>query len=279
MLVASVLFLGVLTTPAAADVGRPDDLVARGADGRLWLFTSPYLSEDRRIVGSDWNPVDRMTSADVTLDGETDIVAREPGLQDGTLWIHVNDPKQPTSPWTTRIWGGFGWNIASAFAVGDVTGDDRPDVITREADGRMWLYPHNGATTSVPYTTRSVIGAGWQGISTLLLADVTQDGRLDVVARDADGFLWVYPPPAALRAWNFSARADGPYDAGGGWERYNPLVLADVNGDGRPDVVGRDSTGKLWFHLHNGAAAGTNPWPTRVSAGDWWGGYTALLGV
>jgi len=280
MLVASVLLLGFLATPAAAAgpaAGAADDLVARGSDGRLWLFTAPYAWEDRRVVGSDWNPVDRMTSADVTLDGEPDIVAREPGRQDGVLWIHVNDPKQPTSPWTTRIWGGFGWNIASAIAVGDVTGDDRPDIVTREADGRMWLYPHNGNTTAPPYDTRRVIGAGWQSTTALLLGDVTRDGRNDVVARDADGFLWIYPPPAALRAWNFYA--DGPYQAGAGWERYNQLVLADVNGDGRPDVVGRDSAGTLWFYPHNGAAPGTNPWPTRVSAGDWWAGYTALLAV
>lgn len=277
--------LGFLVVPASADVtgDKLADVVTRGADGRLWLFTNdgsaapanPYPWAGRQVVGSDWNFVDRMLFGDLSLDGRPDIIAREPFLQGGTLWVYHHDDSQPTSPWTKRIWAGIGWNIAVFITAGDVTGDGRPDIVTREADGRMWLYPHTGRTTGPPFDTRHVIGANWQHTTAMLLADVTDDSRPDVVARDTDGFLWIFPPPPALAAWNFDA--DTPYHAGAGWEAYDQLQLADVNGDSRPDVLARDTTGTLWIFPHTGAAPGTNPWPTRYPAGDWWTQYTAVL--
>lgn len=271
--------LCLLAVPAAAKAGEPADVVARGTDGRLWLFenngtTTPYAWETRRIVGADWNYVDTMTLSDITLDGQPDVVAREPGLQNGTLWVHVNDPSMPSSPYQKRVWCGHGWNIAVFIAAGDVTGDGRPDIINRDTEGRMFLYPHNGRTTETPFDLRQQIGSGWQGTTALLLGDVTLDGRLDVVARDTDGFLWIYPPPAALRAWDF--RSDTPYEVGAGWDRYAELDLGDVNGDGRVDVLARDGAGTLWIYLHNGAAIGANPYPTRTAAGTFWSAFTAL---
>lgn len=276
------------------------DVVVRGGDGRLWLFANdgapapanPWQWAQRRVVGSDTNFLDRMTFGDTSLDGRPDILARDRNVDNGTLWIYVHDPAQPTSPWTTRIWAGTGSNIWIFMMTGDVTGDGRVDMVTREGDGRLWLYPHNGSTSTVPFTTRQVIGANWQDTTAMLMADVTGDGRPDVVARDTDGFLWIFPAPDAAAAlaigdWDFSdrrrsaqrvgANASGPYHAGAGWEVYDQLALADVNGDGRPDVLARDLAGTLWVFVHNGAAPGTNPWPTRFPAGNWWAPYTALL--
>jgi hypothetical protein len=298
LVLAAVLSMAVvLAAPAAAAAAAPGvdgdgtaDVLARGSDGRLWLFpgdgatppANPWDWTKRRLVGSDWNFVDRMLLGDVTGDGRQDIVAREGTLFNGTLWVYPYDSTQPATPWTTRVYAGSGWNIAIVIMAGDVTGDGRTDIVTREADGRMWVYPHDDDPAN-PYPTRRVIGTNWQRTSALMLADATGDGLLDVVARDLDGFLWVYPQSAAKTAvyWDFLSsqrlRAGGPYNAGAGWERYSQLTATDVTGDGRPDMLGRDSAGTLWVYPHNGAAPGTNPWPTAYPMGDWWQRYTAIL--
>jgi hypothetical protein len=269
------------------------DMLARGTDGRVWLFpgdgsappTNPWQWATRRVVGSDWNFVDRMIFGDVTGDGRQDIYAREGTLFGGTLWIYTYDSTQPATPWTSRIFAGTGWNIALVIMTGDVTGDSRTDIVTRESDGRMWLYPHNGNLAS-PYTTRQVIGANWQSTNMLLLSDVTGDGLLDIVARDLDGFLWIYPQPSARTGlyWDFRSRQrlrvdDAPYDAGGGWEVYNQLMITDVTGDGRPDMMGRDTAGVVRVFPHGGTPPGVNPWPRTTSypTGDWWRQYSMVL--
>ena len=45
---------------------------------------------------------------------------------------------------------------------------------------------------------------------------------------------------------------------GTGWQVYNGLIAAgDVNGDGRPDLIGRDGSGVLWYYAGTGVVGGT----------------------
>lgn len=293
-LVAGLALVAALVMPGSAAAEPRDvtgdgyaDVLTRDATGRLWLFPNsgaqpPWDWTQRSIVGADMNYVNYLDFGDINLDGRDDLVVREPTLENGTLWIIQRD-KTGTS-WTTRVWAGIGWNLGASLAVADVNGDDREDMVLRETDGRLFLYPHSGFTDVVPFRTRTQIGANWQDVTALRMADVTGDARPDVVARDRDGFLWIYPYDTGARSaqamvdmWTFGSRSATPYPAGAGWERYNQLSLTDVTGDGRIDAVGRDAAGVLWVYPHNGAPPGTNPWPTRVAAGDWWGQYTYVL--
>lgn len=296
-LAATVALLVALAVPGGAAHAAPApsdvtgdgyaDVVARDATGRLWLFPNnhtalPWSWTERGIVGADMNYVDLMLFADLNLDGLDDLVVREPTLQSGTLWVVQRDRGATT--WTTRMWAGTGWNLAASLVAGDVNGDGRDDVVLRETDGRLYLYPHSGATDQLPFRERRQIGANWQFVTALRMADVNGDTRPDLVARDSDGFLWIYPYPTDAPAlasssdmWTFGTLDATPYPAGAGWERYDALVLADATGDGRVDAIGRDAAGVLWVYPHNGAPQGKNPWPTRVAAGDWWNQYTYLL--
>jgi hypothetical protein len=52
----------------------------------------------------------------------------------------------------------YGWNgLAGIVAPGDVTGDGDADLFARDAAGRLWLYPGNGAGG---LGVRRLIGAG-----------------------------------------------------------------------------------------------------------------------
>jgi VCBS repeat protein len=305
--VAGVVLVASLVAPAAsAQTEKPPrdvtgdgyaDILARDADGRLWLFPNsrtdePYSWVDREIVGADYLYVDAIMWGDINLDGRVDLVVREPGRDNGILWAVVRDKDDTT--WTKRIYFGTGWNIGASLATGDVNGDGRDDVVLRESNGNLWLYPHGGRTDAFPLDPRQLIGTNWQNVTALRLADVTGDHHPDLVARDQDGYLWIYPHPGddttteastknkpatmSTTMWTFGARDTTPYPAGLGWDRYDSLFLTDVTGDGRPDAVGRDSEGTLWIYPHTGATEGTNPWPIRAKAGDWWSKYTYLLG-
>lgn len=263
------------------------DVLTRDDEGRLWLFPNsrtdePWSWTDREIVGSDMNYVDAMFFADVNLDGLDDLVVREPTAWDGSLWAVKRD-KDDVS-WTTRSWIGRGWNIGVSLGAGDLNDDGMDDLVLRSPDGALWAYPHSGSPDGGSYPTRHQIGANWQHMTALRMADVTGDDRPDLVARDKDGFLWIFPYTNELMStkgtteWTFGARAADPYPAGAGWEEYDQLFLTDVTGDGRIDAVGRDGEGALWVYPHNGAEPGKNPWPDRFATGDWWGRYTMMLG-
>jgi hypothetical protein len=57
--------------------------------------------------------------------------------------------------------------------------------------------------------------------------------------------------------------------------RAAPSVLGDWNGDGRADIMARDTAGKLWLYPGTGQAA--TPYHARRQIGSGWQIYTALV--
>ncbi|MBT2368878.1 VCBS repeat-containing protein [Streptomyces sp. ISL-10] len=91
-----------------------------------------------------------------------------------------------------------------------------------------------------------------------------------LVARDSVGNLWYYDRQFAYGK-PYATRAK----VGGGWQIYNQLTAgADLNGDGRPDLLARDTSGVLW--LYKGTGSATAPYATRVKVGAGWQIYNQL---
>ena len=93
-------------------------------------------------------------------------------------------------------------------------------------------------------------GQSWGPEQPRFVADLTGDGRADIVGFGLDG-VWVsinngngtfQPPNMVLSAFSFHT----------GWmvERH-PRFLADLTGDGRADIVGFGDAG-VWTALNNG---------------------------
>lgn len=196
---------------------------------------------------------------DVTGDGALDVLVgtnnyREDGADVGR-------------PWKLRAWSSDGdllWDsslgsgrIFASPAVGDVTGDGRPEVAVSTIEGgagRVWLLD---AGTGRPLWDRD--DGGDDGCCVFLgspvLADVTGDGRPDVVVAGGDG---------ALHVWDGSGerRLRLPL----GRTMFNSPAVGDADGDGRNEVVaasavgGSDpSRGKVWVVGTDGR--GDGPWP------------------
>ena len=72
------------------------------------------------------------------------------------------------------------------------------------------------------------------------LADVTGDGRLDIVGRVTDGNWWV----AESTGTRFLNRHWGKWSAAVEW---TDISLGDFNGDGRSDIAGRETNLGTWL--------------------------------
>ncbi|WP_053205128.1 FG-GAP repeat domain-containing protein [Jiangella muralis] len=272
-------FADVLQLADVTGDGLPD-VVARDPDvdnGTLWIYPNdgsggadPWPT--RVSAGRNWNIYDQIVLGDVTGDGRPDLLTREPGAASGTLWLHAHNGTTTGNPWTLpRYWAGTGWNLATVMTAADITGDGNADMLVRDGGGALWVYPHNGNTSTNPYTSRYGAGTGWNLVTLLITADATGDGRPDVVARNASGGLLVYRHNGAAAGSNPYTVA--PYAAGTGWDSSDALLAGDVTGDGRDDVLGRAHAGDLW--VYPTAAAG--PWSARFAAGSTWAFENALL--
>jgi secreted trypsin-like serine protease len=162
---------------------------------------------------------------------------------------------------------GPGWNVMkSIITPGDITGDGLPDVVATDSSGNSWTYPGNGKGG---LGSRTKIGAGWNIFNGQIYGkgDLTGDGRPDIIARDSSGALWLYKGTGSASA-PWAARTK----VGTGWNAYNAFdAVGDITGDGKADLVARDSSGTLWLYKGTGSASG--PYSAKVKIGTGWNAY------
>ncbi|MEU6604102.1 VCBS repeat-containing protein [Streptomyces shenzhenensis] len=163
--------------------------------------------------------------------------------------------------------GTSGWNQYNVLtSPGDLTGDGRADLVARQAStGDVYLYK---ATSSGKLSARVKIFSKWSGYKKIIgVGDLNGDGYGDLLAQDTSNKLWRY---AGTATGGFRARVKVADNWGAS---YNVVVgVGDITGDGRADIVSRDTSGKLW--RNNGDGKGSFGPRTGITAG--WQGYKAL---
>ncbi|MFD5828348.1 FG-GAP-like repeat-containing protein [Lentzea sp. NPDC060358] len=199
-----------------------------------------------------------VVAGDVTGDGRSDLIARRP---DGTLWLYTNGGSD-TAPYGTGTQIGVAWEQFAWFLAGDVTGDRRADIVAARPDGTLWLYVNGGSNTS-PYGTGIQIGVSWEQFRNVTLADVTDDGRADIVAARPDGTLWLY-----VNGGSDTAPYGTGTQIGVSWEQFSWVLGGDVTGDRRADIVAARPDGTLWLYVNGGSD--TSPYGTGTQIGVSW---------
>ncbi|MEV6106886.1 FG-GAP-like repeat-containing protein [Streptomyces sp. NPDC051940] len=180
------------------------------------------------------------------LDGDrcNDVLVKS---SSGTLRKYSGQCKgavRTASPYTSL---GTGWELYNALtSPEDMTGDGRPDLLARGAKtGTLYLFP---GTADGKLGARRVVRTSWSGFTHIVGAgDLNGDGIGDVLARSTTGKLY--------RCYG---RADGTLGSGvvlwsdWGASYKDVVVVGDITGDGKADLVSRDKYGNLYRNSGNG---------------------------
>ena len=225
-----------------------DDILWRSNAGQLsdWLATGNggFVANDAAaltIVPTSWSVVG---VGDFNGDGHDDILWRSASGQ--------------LSDWLGQANGGFVGNDANAFAavptnwhvagVGDFNGDGRDDILWRSDAGQMsdWLGQPNGGFTPNDANAFATVPTNWHIVGT---GDFNGDGRDDILWRSDAGQLsdWLGQANGGFVGNDANAFTTVPTS-------WTVVAIGDYNGDGRDDILWRNSNGQLsdWLGKANG---------------------------
>lgn len=253
---------------ASADLNGdhlPDVVSASYADGQLAVFLnnmqSPGTFAAPQLLASPG--ASQAAIADMNGDGLPDLVAA-----DFNVSLFTQTVSGTFAAPVALYPGGANW-----VALGDLNGDGIPDVALTDAVGVKVLM-HTGTATATTYAAPVSVftqtpNANVAGANLIAIADVNGDGLNDLVITD--------PGPAGCAAPTVSvllqdAAIPGRFLAPVGYPlgACNPvrsILVTDVNGDGRPDILIGGETG-VTVLLQNAASPGTFLTATNYAADD-----------
>ena len=222
-----------------------------------------------------------LSSGDLNFDGKVDLIvgAMVYSSYTGRAYIFYNDGSIPTTAGTAdvTITGETSSRFGSGFATGDLNSDGRTDLVIfgygySSFTGRAYIFYNDGtlpttaATADVTITGESV--SNYFGTS-FTTGDFNSDGRVDLAVgawgyNSENGRLYIFHNDGSIPTT--AATADMIITGSGGDFGF-PLVGADINADGRTDLIvgswdATSGTDHLYVFYNDGA------YPSSVSGYD-----------
>lgn len=164
---------------------------------------------------------------------------------DGALWGAPNIDGMHGAWGPERYSAGTSTDPARAFFA-DLDGDGKKEFIYLKPDGVLRGYPNSDGLND-GYGTGRKVGEGFPDPARLRFADLDGDGRDDLIRIEADGTLQAWPNIAGINnSWGTQRQI------GTGFADPARVRFADLNADGRDDLVRVESNGDLraWVNVN-----------------------------
>ena len=255
---------------AVADVngdGRPDLITANISSNTAGVLLGQvgggFAAVNSYPTGANSGPT-AIALADVNVDGRLDIITANYG--NNTAGVLLGQAGGGFAAITSYPTG----DAPTGIAVADVNSDGRPDLVTVNIGFNTVAVRLGQASGGFATVSSYPTGSSPRGI---VVADVNGDGRLDLgTANASSNFVGVLLGQAG---GGFTAVSTYPTGAG---TYPSGIAVADVNGDGRPDLITANkftSTAGVLLGQAGGGfvtvstySAGANSGPAGIAVAD-----------
>jgi large repetitive protein len=209
--------------------GKPDIALSGGGVNVFRnLSDSGYIDFAKPVTFSVGGGI--IVSNDLNRDGKPDLFTTS--WNSNNIAIMTNNSTKGTIAFAATI--NQAANAPYYIAAGDIDGDGKPDIAYTDITGsKASVLLNTGTAGAITFTAGGSFNAGSSPTS-IALADLDGDGKLDMGVSQIDFNLSVFKNTSSMGTVSFSAKQDY---GGGDWRGENIIVIGDINGDGRPDPI------------------------------------------
>jgi hypothetical protein len=223
---------------------RPSDrkfFDTRAWEGKPWIkhMIDPELPESRTVRFADFN-----------ADGYPDLLST--GSKKNLVVWYQHPGADPTSRWRRRVIDGTLFLPRHGHPV-DMDGDGDMDVVMAggmpdDARGAVVWYENDGKPAAGAWTRHAIcdhLPSAFEAFP----ADLDGDGNFEVAATR-------WGPQGGLDLFRHAGDPSGPWQRQKikeGWSKANQVIIADLDGDKRPDILAEAERGanecRWWRNL------------------------------
>ena len=249
---------------AVADVngdGKPDLIVTNSIGGSVSILLNTnvpganLLRFAPAVTFASGQIPNAVSVADVNGDGKPDLVVANQGTNTVSVLLNTTATGGASVPSFAAQQQFTDANL-NAVTAADVNGDGKPDLImANSGNNTVSVLPNTTppGAVSTSFATMQNFGTG-NGTDSVTTADVNGDGKRDIiVANSSDGTVSVLLNTAAPGVSIPTFATQQTFSAG---IEPNNVTAADLNGDGRPDIVVTDDLQHTVVVLLNTTAPG-----------------------
>ncbi|MFI5805890.1 FG-GAP repeat domain-containing protein [Streptomyces sp. NPDC051561] len=195
--------------------------------------------------------------------GAAGVIQRLVAVSGNNLYLYTPTFKGGYNP---REFANDTWGDMKAASQTDHDGDGVATGLWGwDKAGHLYSWP-DGETEAIH------VGGGWNMYNRVFSpGNLAGSQGYDLVARDAQGVLWLY-------LGYTDGRVTSRIKIGAGWGQYTQIAgVGDLTGDNTADMVARDRNGVLW--LYQGTGSYKAPFKARTQIGKGWNNFNLLVGA
>jgi hypothetical protein len=229
--------------------GKSDIVVAQDGITYVAIFhntsSTGKLSFDAKQDVSVGNYPSNIAVGDIDGDGYPDLITASTGAQ--ILSVFRNTSTLGTISFASRVDISV---VCAGMAIGDIDGDGKPDIVVSNPQaGKVSILRNTtvGSVISFAPPVDFIVPTNGSTPFSVTLGDIDGDGKVDVITPNFDAnSVSVLRNTSTSGSISFAARAD--FATG---SRANAAAVADIDGDGKLDIVVANALSNSISIFHN----------------------------